>query len=1851
MKKAFDLVLFLLLGFVLLSSCNHKAQVPAFDSSYREYINAFTSGVISRKSSIKIHFAQKVNVQSVEDVLDFKPAIEGKLVWIDEQSLEFIPDEELKRGEVYVGELDLQRLMEVPDSLRIFEFGFQVIKTAYEWGSLQLKATPETQMNYYALEGSVLSSDMETPEDLQDLFRAFVKSKEVKVKWSNSELARKYDFRVDSIPREEKAHQVELKVNTAAAGVANLKDQSVKMSALGEFKYLGYDMYPGTERVVMLKFTDPIKPDQDLSGLITLEKSDNLRFEIENTTIKVYPPEEVFGTRMLRIAPGIRNILDYKFAENVDEKLAFHNQKPQVEFMGDGNIIPTGDKVLVPIKTIALKAVDVKVIRIAQRNVLQFLQENNLNGNQELYRVGEVVAEKKIEFQQSGKATSNWSNYSIDLAPLIKPEPGAIYKLMISFKKEYSAYACDENLRPDNEDDEEGYYDYYYQDYYPNGNRAYNHNDYYFPYPNGYRWKERDNPCHVSYYISERFASKSVLASDLGLIAKKGDEDEIDITVSDLKTTEPINGVKVEAYSYQQKPLGSVETDANGWAKLKVKQPVFFLVATKASQKGYLKLLDGEAISLSNFQVSGEEVKKSLKGFLYGERGVWRPGDSLFLNFMLEDGAGTLPEDHPVHFELFNPNGVIIDRQLSTKPIGRIHSFTTYTVPEAPTGNYKARIRVGDVSFEERIRIETVKPNRLEIDLDFQNKVQDISEGFLSGDLHVEWLTGVEASNVKAKIDLKIANEYKPFPKEKGFRFQDPVRHFNTGEKTWFEGGLNASGNVQINEEIGSYNSAPGMLKARALVKAFEGGGNFSTEYFDTKLSPFKRYVGLKMPEPSRGYFLTTDQEYTIPVRTFDPEGKPLSVEGLEIKIYKVDWHWWYHSGNDHLKRYVDNEAVHLYKRGKVSTLNGRGEYKLKVEYPNWGRFLIRICDGSGHCTGELTYFDWPEGTGGDRPELSGATMLSFKPEKEVYKVGEEVVTKIPVSEGSRVLITLENGSGILKKEWVKANSGKLSYSFTADESMAPNVYLSASLIQPHQQTINDRPIRLFGVVPVKIVNESTRLNPEISTSAVWRPETTVKVKVKESKGKAMNYTLAIVDEGLLNLTQFKRPDPWQHFNAAEALGIRTWDIYENVLGAFSSNMGQILAIGGDAALSKKGLNNQNRFKPMVRVLGPFKLNARQTAEHAVSIPNYIGKARIMVVAEGGTNSYGSAEKTVPVRKPLMVLSTLPRVLSPNEDITLPVTVFAMEEQVKSVQIKVSVDGELSIVGEDDRSVNFSKTGEKVIDFKLKTHGKIGKARVKVTAVSGSEKAYDQTELNIRIPNAPVTETEDFFLDGGKDTTLTCQPVGVEGTNSVTVEAYGMPPINLQEHLKFLFGYPHGCAEQTISRVFPLLFLDNIMNLSDNMKATRKQHFNTALNKLYTLQAANGGFKYWPGSSRIDEYVTSYAGHFLSIAREKGYPVQTSTLLRWKSYQKSKARSWSPRYYSNNDCSNCDEQAYRLYTLAQIGEPEIGAMNRLRETARVPAYAFWHLAGAYARSGQKEAAQEVIAKIEEAMKYRYNYHYYSRDITMLAIELEVHHELGQQQKALETGKKLSDRLAGNNRYSTHSLAYSLKSVIKVFGNYNKGKTLGWSFSSGAVNKTFDSQGLVQQYDYPGNNDRSFTYTLKNTGSSPLNFSIVKHGIPLETNLPPEEKNLSMKVSYFYPDGKPLDVSRIRQGQDFMAEVVISRPKNIERGQYGNMALMQLFPSGWEILNTRFLEDNETSEVPGSGTIADYQDIRDDRVYIYFDMSYGHQESFRCKIRLNATYAGRYYLPPVRAYDMYDDDIKARNEGRWVEVIR
>src|SRR5690606_15478117 len=269
----------------------------------------------------------------------------------------------------------------------------------------------------------------------------------------------------------------------------------------------------------------------------------------------------------------------------------------------------------------------------------------------------------------------------------------------------------------------------------------------------------------------------------------------------------------------------------------------------------------------------------------------------------------------------------------------------------------------------------------------------------------------------------------------------------------------------------------------------------------------------------------------------------------------------------------------------------------------------------------------------------------------------------IPSSAGGRGLISIENGSRVLDSWWIDTEQGQTVYTFEATEEMAPNVFVNITLLQPHQQTANDLPIRMYGVIPLLIENEKTVLKPQIGIAGTLRPETESRISVSETNGKAMTYTIAIVDEGLLDLTRFKTPDPHASFYAREALGVKSWDLFDQVLGAWGGDLERILSIGGDGEIDRNvNPAKANRFQPVVTFLGPFTLGNSRTDTHDFTLPQYIGSVRAMVIA-GQDGAYGFAEKAVAVKKPLMLLATLPRVIGPKETFKLPLTVFAMEDQ------------------------------------------------------------------------------------------------------------------------------------------------------------------------------------------------------------------------------------------------------------------------------------------------------------------------------------------------------------------------------------------------------------------------------------------------------------------------------------------------------------------------------------------------------------------------------------------------------------
>ncbi len=1851
MTVLYGTVFFTLL--ISLFSCQQqKDPSSTIDPGFTSYIAAFTSGHLSRQDGIRIRLTE--SFQDQDDIsepidgklFDLSPSVKGSAYWIDDQTIEFKPDEDMKSGTKYKVDFALEKIMDVPDNLKTFSFEFQTIVQNFDV-SLESQQTYEPRnLQWLQYSGTLKTADFLEETGLRDLLTASQDGKSLNIKWDPDPDGREHHFKIDSVQRKERAGKVLIAWNGKSIGVRRKGDMEVVLPALGEFSLMEVSVVQQPDQYILIRFSDPLQEKQYLNGLITLDNGTDLSFIVENNDIRAYPSVRQIGNLKVKVSSGIKNILGYKLSAGKEYPVSFDEVKPAVRLLGKGVILPSSSGLVMPFEAVNLKAIEVRIIRIYEKNLGQFLQVNHLDGDYQLKRVGRLILRKTIQLNTGSTVDfGNWNAFSLDLSTLIEAEPGAVYRIELGFRKQHSLYPCNDQSTEASdlfefEDDydeqwekELNYWDSY-EDYYYEG-------DYY------YNWEEREDPCTDSYYGKHRSVARNILASDLGIIAKAGSDHTLTVAVTNLVSSLPLSGVQVDILNFQQQVIGSTQTNDKGMALINLGKKPYLLIARHKEQRGYLRLDDGSSLSLSRFDVSGNIVQKGVKAFIFGERGVWRPGDTLFLNLMLEDSQDLLPDEHPVTLELLNPHGQVVNSMIRSSNSHGFYSFTTTTDPDAPTGNWLARIRIGGLVFTKWLRIETVKPNRLKINLDFGKDFISVTDPEIRGRLEINWLHGAVARNLKTHVSVVLTEMKTKFQRFQDFDFDDPVRSFYAEEQILFDGKTDEYGKASFMTYLQTGDASPGMLRAGFVSRVFEESGDFSIDRFSIPYSPYESYVGIKTPsgDKARGMLLT-DTSHTVSLVTLDPDGNAISRNNLDVSIYKINWRWWWDAGHDNLASYIGNTEHQPVFNARVNTRNGEGSFQFRIDYPEWGRYLLRVVDPlSGHASGKIVYIDWPGWAGrGQREHPGGAAMLSFSADKISYQAGEFASITFPSSGDGRALVSIENGTRVLDAYWVEVSEPETRFNLKVTPEMAPNIYLNITLVQPHSQTINDLPIRLYGVIPIGVEDPSTRLHPLIEMPDVLRPETKVSIRVSENNGTACSYTLAMVDEGLLDLTRFATPQPWDHFYAREALGVKTWDLYNAVVGAYGGKIEQMFGIGGGLD-QEGGLESQdraNRFKPMVKFIGPFALEPGQKQTHEIDIPNYTGSVRTMLIA-GNQFAYGAAEKTVPVKKPLMVLATLPRVLGPGEEVKLPVTVFALEENIKKVSVRIEANEIFDLQDNQEQQLLFRQTGDQQCTFGLKVKDILGVGKIKVIAISGSEKASYDIELNIRNPNPPITEFIDEVVNPGEILNRDYTLPGMPGTNTANLEVSSIPPIDFGRRLKYLLAYPHGCVEQTTSAAFPQLYLGDITEINNATRTKIEDNVKAAIKRLQSFILPSGGFAYWPNSGEANAWSTSYAGHFFLEAETKGYALPVNFKKPWMRYQRKEARRWK----MSGDKYRMDDlvQAYRLYSLALAGEPELGAMNRLRELETISIQARWRLAAAYALAGQSASAnmliEQGVPQIPEYAGFNSSYGSRERDWAMILETLAL---LDKRSEGISLARKISDELRSRRWMSTQTTAYCLLAMSKFAGSDASSRELQFNYQFDEGRKTTANTKLsVVQVDHDTGNKTGGKILVENKGEGVIFARFTMEGIPKTGKETAAQHNLNLSVSYTDIGGMPIDVTRLIQGTDFLAHVTITNPFGVTL--YKDMALSQIFPSGWEIHNTRMddFTSVHTADQPS------YQDIRDDRVYTYFDLKRHGNNTF--VIQLNAAYLGKYYLPSVYCEAMYDVGVNARTAGNWVHVTR
>lgn len=1816
---------------LLLCSCGRTEDAP---SAFSEYIKAYTGGIINENSSIRIEFTAPVpgaeaGAEADARLFSFSPSLKGSAIWNGSSILEFIP-ENLQQGTTYKASVRLDRIIHVKAAKDIKKFNFQ-FSVASKEASLDIDhiLVSETDPESADIYGTISFSSQTDPEDVRNMLKCTFGGKTWQVHISQDKASDRFSFTFEGLPRPAKPESADIIFDGKEYGFRNRQKVSTEIPDTGSFHILEAKLNDGADPYIDIRFSDPLPKDFNPDGFITLSGAGRYYTKAEDNSVKLYYDSFNADKLELAVSSKIRNAAGSRLLTSYRKTFTRESLKPAVTIPLKGTIMPDTDHLILPFRAVSLSAVDLHIIKIYESNALMFLQDNSLSESSSLRRSGRLIYKKHIRLDTDpGKDLHGWQDFSIDLSGLLKQEPGAIYRIRLSFRQEYSLYGNQASMASPEAQminlssgemtaEDEAVWDEPYPYYY------YNSYDW-----EKYRWKDRDNPAAPSYYmVSERFPECNLMASRLGIVVKSAESGNAWITVSDIMTAGPVSGADVTVYNYQLRPIGSGKTDKNGFLDIKPEGKAFAVKAQHGQSISYIKVIDGYEKSLSRFDTGGQKVTGGIKGFVYGERGVWRPGDTLHITLMTDDREHTLPQGHPATMELYNPLGQFYAKQVNTQSVKGLYTYHIPTSQDDPTGTWNAYFKVGGATFHKALAIETIRPNRLKINLGIKDKILSAGQR-TTMDIKADWLTGPAASGLKANVDISLGRNGTSFKDYPGYTFVNPLSKFTSSTSVLLSTTLDSKGASSVQVTLPAAENAPGMMTANLICRVSEPGGDESIITESIPFSPYSSYVGIMLP--GEDDIIETDTDHRFKTVTTDKEGRKIKGHTIEYRIYRIDWKWWWESRSDMLDSYINSTDAQIISKGTIKLDSGEAEIPFRISYPDWGRYLVYVKDlDSGHSCGGTVYADWPSWRGrSGKTDPDGLTMLTFSTDRKSYGTGDEATVYIPSSENGRALVSIENATGVISREWVSTSADlETPYRFRVTEDMAPNFYVHITLLQPHGSTANDLPIRMYGVQPVSVENKASHLTPVISAPEVIRPQKEFTVKVREKNGRPMAYTIAIVDEGLLDLTSFKTPDPWKAMYAREALGVKTWDLFDDVVGAFSGRFSPLFSVGGDETINHNA-KKDNRFNPAVKFLGPFTLKGSTENTHKVTLSMYVGSVRIMVVAcsEG---AFGSASETRSVRNPLMVLSSLPRVLGTNEEVSLPVNVFAMEDGIRNVKVSASASGPVEISGPEETVITFSEPGDRLAGFRLRTTGRNGNATITLTAEGNGHSAQEKINIRVRNPEPAVTSSSAKVIGKGEEAEFTFTPFKSDDTEWAELSLTSFPAIDFNGCFSFVSDYRHYCTEQLVSKGLTMLYLKNLV--SDENAESADMQIPEILKLLYSRQLPDGGFTYWPGNTQANEWVSSMAGHFMTEAASKGYEVNKGALANWKNFQKRCVRNY--RTVPGGQSYDLI-QAYRLYTLALASAPETGAMNRMLEDSNLSEQAMWRLAAAYAISGNKNAATGIIGSLKADVTP-----YSSTDMTFgsplrdIAMYIETYVLADDIASAMKLSSKLAEEL--DTDITTQTTAFASVAMGRLSEKAN----------TGALKATVNS-------DKAESAKSVYTKSI-DTGTGEVNVRNLSGGdiyavLTTRRQPAPEEASaassgLSIRVSYSDLSGEELDPQSIRQGTDFTATVTVSNTSGTD--DYTNLALSLRIPSGWEIFNTR-LFGNGQEDVQAH---IQYNDIRDDMAVYYFNLPKGKSATFTT--RLHAAYQGTFIIPSAVCEAMYDTSVYARTSPIRTSVTK
>ncbi len=1341
--------------------------------------------------------------------------------------------------------------------------------------------------------------------------------------------------------------------------------------------------------------------------------------------------------------------------------------------------------------------------------------------------------------------------------------------------------------------------------------------------------------------------AKYISKSDLGIIAKKG-QNKISVFVNSLKTTESLSGVDVKVFGRNNQLVAEGLSSSDGSVNLSLKNSNFsgfepaLITASKNGDFSILNMHDGR-VETSRFDVGGyRDLPNGLQTFIYLERNIYRPGEIINFASIIRNQSWVSPGTLPIRIEILNPMGKRLKTiKKSLNDEGSLASNFTVAA-DAVTGLYSIYLYTSNdvLLASKNVMVEEFMPDRIKVKTSLSSKELTVKNNESILKIQAQNLFGPPASNRDYQVEVSYRRKYFS-PKEfndYSFNIRNTDSYFDVD---YWEGKTADNGEVVESITMHEYFRNMGVIQASILTTVFDETGRPVNRKNTLDIYTQDLFYGIG----DFNYYIATNTAMKVPLVVVDKEGKAKSGVDAKIQVIKHEYQTVLNKSGSYY-RYESNK-VEKKLIDKTISLNGEaifnytptisGEYEIRVYNPDVnGKYVSQYFYAYGYGRTYLSSF-----------EVDNEGRIDIEMDKESYHVGDKAKVLFKTPFQGKMLVTVE-GKDVLQHFYVNTDKRSAEISINMEEAFLPNVYVTATLFKPHEAT--EFPLTVaHGFQSIKVEDDRRHTKMSIESADESRSNISQKITVKGAPNAMVS--IAVVDEGILQVGGFNTPKPYDYFYQRRALQVSSADIYPFLLPEISSSNSS----GGDDGfdMSKRVNPFQNKRVKLVSYWsGLIKTNAFGEASFDIDIPQFSGSLRVMAVGHKG-KAFGSVDKQIIVADPIVISSSIPRFLSPGDTAYIASTLTNTTKNSASAKSSISVSGPLKVVGSSKENVSIGGKAENRIVYKVYAEQALGNGMISVSCTAFGETFTEETAIAVRPSSPLIKQTESGSLSAGNSVKLN----GGHGKFLKETADYKLlisknPMVEFADDLDYLVRYPYGCSEQTVSAVFPQLYYKDLVSAlynKDDQSENIVQNIAAAMNKLKMRQLYNGAVTMWDACGDCENWwVTAYTAHFLVEAKEAGFNVDEEFLNTMLGYLKNKLKSKKTiDYYYKRSLSKKiapKEVPYSLYVLALADKADVSLMNYYKtNTSLLSMDGQYLLAAAYVLAGDKEKGKSLLPNSfeNEDANRQFGGSFYS-PVRDEAIALNALLTVDPNHKDVGVmAKHISEYLRNKKYYlNTQDRIFSFLALGKIAKLANESDVSASVKADGKVIGNYTSG--VLELGSADLADKKIELVAEGKGN--VFYYFEAEGITKDGSYTEEDNHLKVRKTFYDRYGNLIRGNSFEQND----LIVIKLSITADYSRVENVVITDMLPAGFEIENPRI------DDVPGvqwikNKSYPDYMDIRDDRINFFDDVyvSNGKTQDYYYVVR--AVSPGKYKMGPVGADAMYNGEYHSYHGAGWIEI--